>query len=99
MGTPAHGTGGPPEQSDYINPRSTVHITTGNVGPPGKDSMNTPMAALRSKSDKYGYGRVVAHNATHLTFEQVLNGYGSEGASGEVMDSFTVVQHSHGPFR
>ena len=49
------------------------------------------MAALRKKSDKYGYGRVTAHNATHLTFEQVLNGWDGEGKPGEVFDSFVIV--------
>lgn len=98
MGTPPEGTGGPPTQKNFVNPTSTVHITTGNGGPPGKDTMNTPMPALRNKSDKYGYGRVTAYNATHLLFEQVLNGYSDEGEPGEVFDSFVVQQDKHGPF-
>lgn len=98
MGTPMHGTGGPPQQRSYVGYNSTVHITTGNGGPPSKDTMNSPMAALRKKSDKYGYGRVTAWNASHLTFEQVLNGWQDEGGEGEVFDSFTLVQPRHGPF-
>jgi hypothetical protein len=98
MGTPAHGTGGAPQQRGFMAPRSTVHVTTGNGGPPSKDTMNSPMAALRSKSNKYGYGRVTATNATHLHFEQVLNGWADEGAEGEVLDEFTIVQPRHGPF-
>lgn len=98
MGTPTHGTGGAPEQRSYLAPKSTVHVTTGNGGPPSKDTMNSPMAALRTKSDKYGYGRVTAVNATHLTFEQVLNGWDDEGDEGEVWDQITVVQPHHGSF-
>ena len=98
MGTPLHGTGGPPEQRSYHAPKSTVHVTTGNGGPPSKDTMNSPMAALRTKSNKYGYGRVTALNATHLHFEQVLNGWADEGAEGEILDALTIVQPTHGPF-
>ena len=99
MGEPPHGTGGPPEQKSFIAPKSTVHVLTGNGGPPSKDSMVSPMAALRLGSDKYGYGRVTAINATHLKFEQVLNGYADEGAEGEVMDAFTIVRNGGGgPF-
>lgn len=98
MGTPPQGTGGPPTQRSFVAPTSTIHVTTGNGGPPSKDTMNTPMPALRRKSDKYGYGRVTALNASHLLFEQVLNGWADEGQAGEVFDSFVVVQQNHGPF-
>ena len=99
MGTPPAGTGGPPTQKNFTEPTSTVHITTGNGGPPGKDTMDSPMPALRKKSDKYGYGRVRAFNKTHFRFEQVLNGFSDEGKPGEVFDSFTIIQQTHGPFR
>ena len=91
-------TGGTPEQKSFDHPKSTVHVTTGNGGPPSKDTMDTPMAALREGSAKYGYGRVRALNASHLVFEQVLNGYSDEGREGEIMDTWTIVQPSHGPF-
>eukprot|EP00966_Prymnesium_polylepis_P112606 2605021-Prymnesium_polylepis.1 len=72
---PPHGTGGPPSKKSFDRPDSTIHILTGNGGPPSKDTMNSPMAALRNKSNTYGYGRLTAYNASHLRFEQVLNGY------------------------
>jgi len=98
MGVPQHGTGASPQQESFENPRSTVHILTGNGGPPGKDTMNSPSPALRLGSNKYGYGRITAYNSSHLQFEQVLNGYDGEGEPGEVMDAFMVVQTVHGPF-
>ena len=32
------GIGGAPIQKDFVNPPVTVHVTTGNGGPPGKDT-------------------------------------------------------------
>lgn len=98
MGVPTEGSGGPPTMKSFDNPMSTVHITTGNGGPPDKSTYPTPMIALRKQSRKYGYGRVTAFNATHLQFEQVLNGWHTEGKAGEIFDSFVLVQNSHGPF-
>ena len=39
-----------------------------------------------------GYGRVTAHNSSHLSFEYVLN------KNGSVWDTWTVVQPNHGAF-
>eukprot|EP00051_Salpingoeca_urceolata_P011653 m.144696 g.144696 ORF g.144696 m.144696 type:complete len:710 (-) comp17202_c0_seq1:136-2265(-) len=39
-----------------------------------------------------GYGRITAHNESHLTYEYVLN------VNGTVWDSWTVHQPNHGPF-
>ena len=39
-----------------------------------------------------GYGRVTLHNASHMTYEYVLN------KNGSVWDTWTVVQHNHGAF-
>ena len=39
-----------------------------------------------------GYGRVTLHNASHMTYEYVLN------KNGSVWDSWTVVQPTHGQF-
>ena len=35
---------------------------------------------------------LIAHNATHMTYEHVQN------VDGNVSDTWTIVQHSHGPF-
>ena len=40
----------------------------------------------------YRYGRVTVHNASHLSFEYLLN------KNGSVVDSWTLVQEQHGPF-
>ena len=57
------------------------------------------IVGLTSKSELNDrYGRVTAYNASHLLFEQVLNGYATEGAEGEVMDQIVLVQPTHGPF-
>ena len=37
-------------------------------------------------------GEGIAHNATHMTYEHVQN------VDGNVSDTWTIVQHSHGPF-
>ena len=39
-----------------------------------------------------GYGRVTAHNSSHLSFEYVLN------KNGSVTDTWTIEQRHHGPF-
>merc|ERR1712070_285610 len=39
-----------------------------------------------------GYGRMVAHNSTHLTYQYVLN------VNDTVWDEWTIYQPSHGPF-
>ena len=76
-----------------------MHVTTGNGGPPSQDNFcedptvpNCKIASTNVQSVEYGYGRITAHNATHLTFSQYLNVNGSK------LDEFTLVQMSHGPF-
>jgi hypothetical protein len=90
-----------PVATSFDNPRGTVHITTGNAGPPSKDSFvedcGDPedcrrIAATRKQTTEYGYGRLVAHNATHIEFTQLMN------ADQSVFDHFWIVQESHGPF-
>lgn len=91
---------GKPTQKSFEKPQSTVHVTTGNGGPPGKDTFcesgkGAPdcdsIPATRKQTNEYSYGRVVAHNRTHLTFQQLLN------ADGSLFDEWTIVQPSH-PF-
>lgn len=77
-----------------------MHITTGNGGPPGKDSFTehcpgedcNNITATRRQSTEYGFGRLVFHNATHVTFSQFLN------ADGSLFDTFTIHSPTHGPF-
>eukprot|EP01063_Lacrimia_lanifica_P015611 TRINITY_DN22302_c0_g1_i1.p1 TRINITY_DN22302_c0_g1~~TRINITY_DN22302_c0_g1_i1.p1 ORF type:complete len:728 (+),score=306.41 TRINITY_DN22302_c0_g1_i1:49-2232(+) len=89
-----------PVQKDFVKPNVTVHVTSGNGGPPGKDNFNEDcpgvdcgsIPATRKQSTEYGYGRVTAHNATHLTWQQFLN------SDGSLFDEFTIVADRHGPF-
>ena len=84
----------------FVNPRGTVHITTGNGGPPGKDSFSEHcpgedcgrIDATRAQSLEFGYGRLVAHNATVMEFTQFYN------SNGSVLDHFAILQQRHGPF-
>eukprot|EP01047_Picozoa_sp_COSAG01_P075486 COSAG01_NODE_12950_length_1658_cov_1.843489_3_plen_102_part_00 len=86
-------------QKDFVNPRVTVHVTTGNGGPPSADNFcedpslpSCRLASTRNQTAAFGYGRLTVHNATHLTYEQFNNG------DGRLWDRFTVVQQQHGPF-
>eukprot|EP00756_Hemistasia_phaeocysticola_P023628 Hpha_TRINITY_DN15904_c0_g2::TRINITY_DN15904_c0_g2_i2::g.74114::m.74114 len=87
-------------QKSFDSPNSTIHVTTGNGGPPGKDTFCEDGAgaadcnsipATRKQTNEYSYGRLTAWNATHLTFQQIFN------ANGSIFDEWTVVQPKH-PF-
>ena len=86
-------------QTNYNEPKGIVHVTDGNGGVPGvgADYVITDCAdAGKPWCRKHGtggaYGRVIAHNATHMTYEHVQN------VDGNVSDTWTIVQHNHGPF-
>eukprot|EP00658_Telonema_sp_P-2_P032994 TRINITY_DN2430_c0_g1_i1.p1 TRINITY_DN2430_c0_g1~~TRINITY_DN2430_c0_g1_i1.p1 ORF type:complete len:654 (+),score=156.53 TRINITY_DN2430_c0_g1_i1:294-2255(+) len=94
------GIGGAVLSKDFLEPNVTVHVTSGNGGPPGPDNFREDcgdpsdcgaIAATRSQSVNFGYGRLVAHNQTHLQFTQVRNN------DSVVEDDWTIVQSSHGP--
>ena len=48
--------------------------------------------ATRAQSLAFGYGRLVAHNATVLEWTQLNN------SDGSIVDHFAIEQHEHGPF-
>merc|ERR1719453_1821603 len=86
-------------QKDYVEPRGIVHITEGNGGVPGVVGTYTITdcaSAFKPWCNKHGtggaYGRMVAHNETHLSYQHVQNN------GGEVTHEWTIIQHSHGPF-
>jgi hypothetical protein len=94
-------TAGCTTQHDFHNPNSPVHITTGNGGPPSLDSWIEDchgvgnitchsINATRKQSLKFGYGRIIAYNASTLLYQQVANDDGS------IVDEFVVTQDSHG---
>lgn len=84
-------------QQDYVDPRATVHVQSGIAGTgPGGDPFDVPQQEwerIRDKSFSPSYGKLVFHNATHATYSQLF----CENAT--VFDSFTLVQHRHGPFQ
>ena len=91
---------GKPTQKSFDKPQATVHVTTGNGGPPGADTFcesgsGAPdcnsIPATRKQTNQWSYGRVIAHNRTHLTFQQLLN------KDGSLFDEWTIHQPSH-PF-
>ena len=96
----ATGTGGDPLQKDFVNPNVTVHVTSGNGGPPSADTFNEScpgpdcgkIPATRHQSVNFGYGRVTAFNATHLKYVQINN------KDDSVEDAFYITQSRHGPF-
>ncbi|XP_026730139.1 acid phosphatase type 7 isoform X2 [Trichoplusia ni] len=80
----------------YHNPRAPVHIVTGSAGCQEKTDPfrpdPEPWSAFRSSD--YGYTRFVAHNKTHVYFEQV-----DVDLLGEVIDSFWIVKDEHKPYK
>lgn len=84
---------GKPCQDHYTNPRCPVHFTEGNGGVPGVNgkyaltNCTARMPWCRTHDKEGGaYGRIVAHNATHLRYEHVQNN------GGAVSDAILVVQ-------
>ena len=90
------GAGGKVTQRNFVDPKVPVHITTGNGGPPSADSFHedcgagstdcNSIPATRFQSTLYGYGRLTAHNRTHLQYEQIIN------SNGSVIDSWVLVR-------
>ena len=90
---------GPASGAVYRNPGGAVHVTEGNGGVPGvsgtyavKSCATSGKPWCRTHGTGGAYGRIVAHNSTHLTYEHVQNN------GGEVTDVWTIVQTKHGPF-
>ena len=75
------------------------------AGPPGitlfgVDPARGPDKAApfsKTRSLKFGYGRVHVPNATHFIYEQVLNGYDGDKA-GEILETVVITQTKHGGF-
>lgn len=85
-------------KQDFVNPKGTVHITEGNGGVPGVvgqygiKNCTSPGGFCRKTGTGGAYARITAYNASVLTYEHVQNN------GGEVTDSWTIVQNSHGAF-
>jgi hypothetical protein len=89
------GAGGKVLKKSYVNPKKTIHVTTGNGGPPGKTAFadyGGSIGMTNKQSEEFGYGRLVAHNSSHLTYKQIQN------KDRAVFDSFVLVKDTHPPF-
>ncbi|XP_017852644.1 acid phosphatase type 7 isoform X3 [Drosophila busckii] len=79
----------------YVNPTAPVHIISGAAGNhEGREpffKQMPPWSAFHSQD--FGYLRLLAHNASHLYFEQV-----SDDKGGQVIDKFWVIKDKHGPY-
>jgi len=95
----AHGHGGTPLQKNFVNPPVTVHVTTGNGGPPSADNFNEDcpgadcgsIPATRKQSVAYGYGRLIAYNSSTIEYRQIAN------SDSSIVDSWFMTQAKHGP--
>jgi len=76
----------------FIDPSAPVHFTSGAGGAPGLDTFGPSADFIRNRLSDWGYGRITAYNATHFTYEHILN------ADGSLFDSVTVIKSSHGPY-
>jgi hypothetical protein len=85
-------------QTNYVEPRGTVHVQSGIAGPGPGDEFTVPQQpweAFRDTAYWPTYGRLTLLNATHARYEQLFN------ANGTVFDAFDLVntQPAHGaPF-
>jgi len=82
-------------QTNYNNPRAPVHIQSGIAGVDGGEAFEVPQlpyTAYRDERLNIGYGRLIIHDTTSLTFQQIY------AVNGTVLDEFTLTQAHHGPF-
>lgn len=83
------------------NPPATVYIVTGDAGnDENHETFNRPQPAHTAfRSDAFGYSRMSVHNASALYWEQVqCDSSETPVLEGVVIDSFWLIQNSHGPF-
>jgi hypothetical protein len=81
------------QADNFINPTAPVHITTGAGGAPGWDTFGDNWGPwTRKQIVAWGYGRLVAYNASMLSYTHVLN------ANSSVVDEVLIQQQKHGPF-
>lgn len=80
----------------YVNPRAPVHILSGIAGVCGGYDAFTepaePWQAFRDLTDQTGFATVQVFNSTTIAIQQ------RNGETGKIIDSFTLVQETHGPF-
>ncbi|BFZ07401.1 hypothetical protein BsWGS_10440 [Bradybaena similaris] len=79
----------------YTDPGAPVHIITGSAGCRENVSgfLKKPASWSAFHSMDYGYTRLYVLNKTHMHLEQV-----SDVQDGKVIDEFTIIKTSHGPY-
>jgi len=80
-------------RKSFDEPEGPVHFVTGAGGAPSLDTFDDSADFVRKRLSAWGYGRITAHNATHFTYDHVLN------SNGSIYDSVTVVKSHHGPYK
>eukprot|EP00615_Pteridomonas_danica_P006811 CAMPEP_0114337072 /NCGR_PEP_ID=MMETSP0101-20121206/6127_1 /TAXON_ID=38822 ORGANISM="Pteridomonas danica, Strain PT" /NCGR_SAMPLE_ID=MMETSP0101 /ASSEMBLY_ACC=CAM_ASM_000211 /LENGTH=422 /DNA_ID=CAMNT_0001469201 /DNA_START=149 /DNA_END=1417 /DNA_ORIENTATION=- len=83
------------------NPPATIYIITGDAG--NRENHETFQRDQPNRTafrtDAYGYSRMSIYNTSHLYWEQVECDASQDPAvERQVIDSFWLVQHHHGPF-
>eukprot|EP01048_Picozoa_sp_COSAG05_P013645 COSAG05_NODE_1472_length_4791_cov_13.982413_3_plen_321_part_00 len=78
------------------NPRGTIHVCTGNGGPPSRSGCvcqnKVPKTCVTCIQAPYSYTRLTIFNKTDLLWEQISN------EDSAILDTWTVHQEKHGPF-
>ena len=79
----------------YTEPTAPIHIITGSAGcPEGLDPfVDDPAYWSAKRISDYGYTKMIVHNATHLSMEQI-----SAVQEGKVVDQFTIKKSTHGAY-
>lgn len=82
------GPNGAVPTASFSSPRAPVHVLTGAGGPPGDPDTFVPTPYSRRTLSAWSYSRITVHNATTLSFEQVIN-------NGTVFDSWAITAATH----
>ena len=75
----------------YPDPKYPTHLTIGTAGAFILERWEHPQPTWSAfRAERYGYGQLMVHNATHLQFEFL------QRSSREVIDGF-IIQRSSAP--
>ena len=76
-------------QKNFTNPYAPVYITSGNGGPPSKDSFNNgTIFSTRKQSREFSYGKVIVYNHTHFKFQQIIN------ENNSILDEIIIIKNN-----
>jgi hypothetical protein len=84
---------GTARKRSYNAPDAPVYLLTGAAGPPGDpETFSNPPDFSRKTLSEWSYGKVTVWNATHLTYQHIIN------ANGTLFDEWTIYQPNHAAF-